>query len=136
MTDTSGTLGSPTILVVEDDPPLRKLIRTVLEKEGYHVIEARNGVEAADVAREHQVRIDLVLTDVEMPHMDGFELVERLRQIRPETKVLYMTGAHDKVPVRGGLKESSLPYLYKPFGPDELLARIEDVLSADAPRDE
>ncbi len=68
--------------------------------------------------------------------MDGFELVERLRQIRPETEVLYMTGAHHKVPVRGGLKESSLAYLYKPFGPDTLLARIEDVLSGRAPRDE
>ncbi len=136
MTDTSGTRGSPTILVVEDDPPLRRLIRAALENLGYVVIEARNGAEAADVVREDRTPIDLVLTDVEMPHMDGFELVERLRQIRPETAVLYMTGAHHKVPVRGGLKESSLAYLYKPFGPDKLLARIEDVLSGRAPRDE
>ena len=125
-----------TILVVDDDPPLRTLIRTILEKDGYYVIEARNGAEAVDVAHEHRTPIDLVLTDVVMPHMDGFELVERLRHVHPETEVLYMTGSRHKVPVRGGLKESGLAYLYKPFGADELRTRIEDVLCARAPREE
>ena len=136
MTDTSGTLGSPTILVVEDDPPLRRLIRAALEKRGYVVIEARNGAEATAVLRKHQARVDLVLTDVDMPHVDGFELVERLHQMRPGTGVLYMTGEHHKVPVRGGLKESGHAYLYKPFTPNKLVEAIEDVLNAGTPREE
>ncbi len=136
MTDTSGTVGSPTILVVDDDPPLRRLILSALENRGYVVLEARNGAEATAVVRKHQARIDLVLTDVEMPHVDGFELVERLRQMCPETGVLYMTGASNKVPVRGGLKESGHAYLYKPFTPDKLVETIEDVLNAGTPREE
>ena len=136
MTETSDTLASRTILLVEDDPPLRRLIRGALESRGCVVIEARNGAEATDIARAHEAPIDLVLTDVEMPHVDGFDLVERLRTIRPETAVLYMTGAQHKVPVRGGLKISGHAYLYKPFTPQELLARIEDVLNAGAQREE
>ena len=136
MTDTSGTVGASTILVVDDDPPLRRLIRAALESRGYVVIEARNGAEATDIVRKHQAPIDLVLSDVEMPHVDGFELVERLHQMCPETGVLYMTGASHKVPVRGGLKESGHAYLYKPFTPDKLVEAIEDVLNAGTTREE
>ena len=88
----TATPPAETILLVEDDPPLRTLIRTILEKDGYYVIEARNGAEAADVAHEHRTPIDLVLTDVVMPHVDGFELVERLRHVHPETGVF----VHDR----------------------------------------
>lgn len=131
-TPPSSPLGARSVLVVDDDPPLRKIIRHVLERRGHTVVEARNGAEALDVVRDRREPIDLVLTDVQMPRMNGFDLVERLLRTHPDTRVLLMTGLQDRVEVRGGLKELGQAYLFKPFGPDELIARVDEVLSANA----
>lgn len=118
-----------TILLVEDDPPLRTMIERALAKSGYRLLHARNGAEALDVAASCPEPIDLLVTDVLMPQIGGFELVARLRERYPHTKVLYMTGAwDDSVAVRGGLKETGDPYLLKPFTRDELLRKIHELI--------
>lgn len=120
-----------TILLVEDDPPIRQLVRRVLEQRGYVLIEARNAEEALHLAEERPDPIDLLMTDVVLPHMDGFELAARFRARRPETRVLLISGyAADSVAVRGGLKESGEQFLLKPFTKDQLVRKIHKVLES------
>jgi DNA-binding response OmpR family regulator len=118
-----------TVLLVEDDGPLRELLGRLLVRRGHTVLRARNGAEAIDVATRHDGPIALLLTDVVMPKLNGFELWERLRAVRSETRVLYVTGrAEELVGVRGGLKESHEAYLLKPFTRAALEERIQSVL--------
>ena len=118
-----------TILLAEDDPPIRQLFRRTLELHGYTVLEARNGHEAGTLAEQRQEPIDLLLTDVVMPSMNGFEVADRLVLSHPETKVLYLSGyADDSVAVRGGLNQSCRPFLLKPFTPAELAEKISAAL--------
>ena len=121
----------PTILLVEDDPPLRELARRALEAtEGLVLLEARNGAQALDLAAAQTDPITLLITDIDMPHVDGFTLRERLRELHPETRALYMTGrAGDSVAIRGGLKETGEPYLLKPFTKDAFLSAVEAALA-------
>ena len=122
-----------TILLVEDDPPIRTLIRRALKGQGYELLEACNGQEALSLASDHRGPIDLLVADVVMPRMDGFTLGERLVGLRPETRVLLMSGqAHQSVAVRGGLKEAGHAFLLKPFTRDSLLQTIRELLD-DAP---
>ena len=126
--------GRETILLVEDDPPIRQLMRKMLETQGYRLLEARNGEEAVTVARQYQEPIHLLLTDVVMPRMGGFALAERVVSSRPGTKVLYLSGyADDSVAVRRGLKESARPFLLKPFTQTELAQQIRTALVAPEP---
>src|SRR5262249_12083051 len=86
---------SGTVLVVEDEDMVRSLTRNILQRSGYTVLEAGNGSKALEVVEEHQGRIDLMVTDVVMPHMSGRELAERLAPLYPHLKVLYLTGYTD-----------------------------------------
>ena len=96
-----------TILLVDDEVPLRRLIQRMLDDQGYHVLEASDGDEALRVAADYTGLIALLVTDVVMPGLDGFTLVERLPESHPETRVLFISGHADRsVAVRGGLKES------------------------------
>ena len=114
-----------TILLAEDEPAFRQLIRRTLKLQGYTVLEACDGHEAVAVAEQCQEPIDLLLTDVVMPSMNGFEVADHLVRSHPETKVLYLSGyADNSVAVRGGLKESCRPFLLKPFTPAELAEKI------------
>jgi signal transduction histidine kinase/CheY-like chemotaxis protein len=118
-----------TILVAEDDDAVRGIIRKTLESAGYTVLEASNGESALAIAKNHVGAIDLLLTDVIMPVMDGYELSKQLRAIRPQTKVCYVSGyVDDKIVPREAL-ESGIAFLPKPFAPNALACRVHEVLS-------
>ncbi|HMI56052.1 MAG TPA: PAS domain S-box protein, partial [Gemmatimonadaceae bacterium] len=120
--------GSETILLVEDEAAVRGLTSRILEKQGYRVIPAQHGREAMDIATREEGRIDLVLTDIVMPGMNGRGLVERLSGIRPRIKSLYMSGYTDDDIVRRGFIEPSKSFLQKPFTSDALLQTVRKVL--------
>jgi two-component system cell cycle sensor histidine kinase/response regulator CckA len=131
MTEPTATV---TILLVEDEPPIRRLIRRVLEGEGYEMLEAGNGDEALALAAGHSGQIDLLLTDAVMPRMDGFMLQERLNTSRPDTRVLFLSGYADQsVTVRGGLREAGQAFLLKPFTRHTLLQSVHSQLAPAEP---
>ena len=120
-----------TILLAEDDTPIRRLIGRSLDGQGYQLLEACDGLEALQLAAKHRGPIDLLFADIVMPQMDGFTLSERLVESHPETRVLLMSGQADQsVGVRGGLKESGQAFLLKPFTRDFLLQTIREQLNA------
>ena len=120
--------GSETILLVEDEDAVRGLTSRILEKQGYRVIAAQHGREAMDIATRETGHIDLVLTDIVMPGMNGRGLVERLAGIRPRIKSLYMSGYTDDDIVRRGFIEPSKSFLQKPFTSEALLQTVRKVL--------
>jgi signal transduction histidine kinase/CheY-like chemotaxis protein len=122
--------GSETILLVEDEDQIRKVAREILLKQGYRVIEARNGVEAMAEAEKYAGNIDLLVSDVVMPQMGGPELVERLVRIRPTMKVLCMSGYTDDALIRLGALEGSIAYLQKPITPETLAYKTRTVLDS------
>jgi CheY-like chemotaxis protein len=122
------TRGSETILLVEDEAAVRGLASRILEKQGYRVLSAQHGREAMDIATREEGKIDLVLTDVVMPGMNGRGLVERLSGIRPRMKSLYMSGYTDDDIIRRGFIEPSKSFLQKPFTSDALLQTVRKVL--------
>jgi len=112
------------------------LTADVLKTHGYRVIEASNGEEALDAASQYQGAIHLLLTDVVMPVMEGRELAERLKLLRPEIRVLYMSGYSENSIAHGGVIESGLAYIPKPFTLDALTATVRAALDAPLlPRD-
>jgi two-component system cell cycle sensor histidine kinase/response regulator CckA len=120
--------GSETILLVEDDDQVRLVARGILRKNGYQVIDARHAGEALLHAETHAGSIHLLLTDVVMPQMSGPALAKRLTKLRPDMKVLCMSGYTDDSIVRHGVLETRIAYLQKPFTPDALATRVRDVL--------
>jgi PAS domain S-box-containing protein len=120
--------GSETILLVEDEAAVRGLASRILEKQGYRVLSAQHGREAMDIASSETGKIDLVLTDVVMPGMNGRGLVERLAGIRPMMKSLYMSGYTDDDIIRRGFIEPSKSFLQKPFTSEALLQTVRKVL--------
>ena len=126
--------GSETILVVEDEAPVRAVTRQLLERNGYTVLEAPDGaaalalVDGAAGSRD----IDLLLTDVIMPGMSGRELADKLKARRPNVRVLFMSGYTDDAVVRHGMLEPGLAYLEKPFRPPVLLKKVRGVLQSKA----
>lgn len=119
-----------TVLLVEDDPPLRELIERMVRQLGWGVRSARNAEEAMALAQASPGTIDLLITDIVLPHMNGFELERKLTHTHPETRVLFMSGyAGESVSVRGGLKESGRPFLLKPFTKGELGDAISQALA-------
>ena len=118
--------GSETILVAEDEPAVRALVRNTLERQGYHVLEARDGGEALSVANEYSGRIDLLLTDVAMPVLDGRELANRMRNSMTGLRVIYMSGYVDDVlrPTEARVG----PFFQKPFTATALTQLVRDVL--------
>jgi two-component system cell cycle sensor histidine kinase/response regulator CckA len=127
--DTAGPVsGSETVLVVEDEAAVRVLIRRVLSRNGYHVLEAESGPAALRVLQRHGEPVDLLLTDVVMPGMSGRELADQLTAARPELHVLYMSGYTDEAIVHHGVLDPGVAFLEKPFTPDVLLRRLREVL--------
>ena len=120
--------GTETVLVVEDETAVRHLARYVLEAHGYIVLEASHGAEALQIAAEHTGPIDLVVTDVVMPRMNGRELVDRLTPVRPGMKVVYMSGYTDDAVVARGVETAGLTFLQKPFTLDVFVRTVREVL--------
>jgi PAS domain S-box-containing protein len=120
--------GSETILVVEDEEAVRSLVRRVLESKGYVVLTASSAEEAARMCEHQQTKINLLLTDVVMPGMNGQKLAQLLGLSRPEMKVLYMSGYTDNSIVHHGVLDASTAFLQKPFTPDAVLRKVREVL--------
>jgi len=126
--------GSETILLVEDDDQVRVVARGILQRSGYHVIEARNAGEALLHSEKHPTTIHLLLSDVVMPQMSGPELAKRLASARPDMRVLCMSGYTDDSIVRHGVLEAQIAYLQKPITPEALTTRVREVLDGAANR--
>jgi CheY-like chemotaxis protein len=122
--------GSETILLVEDEDAVRALTRTVLLKHGYHVLEAARGQEALSISQQYEGTIDLLATDVVMPQMSGRELAEQLLLVRPNLKILYMSGYTEDAIVHHGVFAPGVAFLQKPFSPNGLARKIREVLEA------
>ncbi len=125
--------GTETILLVEDEANLRYLARQYLEKQGYKVIEAADGAVAMQIAVAHEAVIHLLLTDVIMPGMNGRELAQRISEIRPNVKVLYMSGYTENVIGHNGTLDAGVRLLQKPFNLRDLKNKVREVLDATTP---
>ncbi|HXN78528.1 MAG TPA: ATP-binding protein [Candidatus Dormibacteraeota bacterium] len=119
---------SATLLVVEDAEDLREITELILTRNGYHVITASNGRAALDVVKNYAAKIDLLVTDVVMPHMQGPELARRVSAMHPEIRVLYMSGYAQPMMEDGGILEEGILLLEKPFTEPVLLAKVEQAL--------
>jgi PAS domain S-box-containing protein len=120
--------GTETILLVEDEDLVRHLAVEILKEFGYAVITAANGEEGLRICQEFAGHIDLMITDVVMPQMSGRELAEHLSVLRPETRVLFMSGYTDDAIVRHGVLEEHMPFIQKPFLPDALALKAREML--------
>ena len=117
-----------TILLVDDEAYIRELVGAILAVEGYHVLEAADGEEALRVGSAYGEKIHLLLTDVVMSPMGGGELVKRILPLRPDLKVLYISGYPDDPAVRFGLDSNKVSFLAKPFSPKVLIRTIRSIL--------
>lgn len=115
------------ILLVDDEPTLRTLVRKILERAGHTVLEGAGPHEALELARRHPM-IDLLLTDVVMPEMGGVELAREVEKIAPNARVLYMSGYPDETLARQGVPIEKAEFLRKPFSPELLAKTIRRIL--------
>lgn len=125
--------GTETILVVEDEPSVRTLVRDELQKLGYRVIEARSGIEACLLATQQVGSLELLVTDVVMPGMGGRELAQHLSAIKPDLRTLFMSGYMDDVGIMAGQEEGTSSFLQKPFTPEVLAHAVRDLLDLQTP---
>jgi PAS domain S-box-containing protein len=122
--------GSETILLVEDDPAVRGLTYEVLAESGYRVLQAASGPEAIALVESDATRIDLLLTDVVMPRMNGRDLARRLQEMRPGLATLYMSGYAPGAIVHQGVLDPGLAFIAKPLRPADLIRKVREVLDA------
>jgi len=127
---TSANDNHETILVVDDEAVVLSLVASILKDGGYAVLCARNGEEAVQIASRHEGSIDLVLTDIVMPGMNGGELVRQLLLLKSEIHVLYMSGYTKYAVVSQGVLESVNSFIWKPFSPSTLLLKVREVLNS------
>jgi CheY-like chemotaxis protein len=120
--------GDETVLLVEDEEMVRNLARRVLERQGYRVVVAASGAEALRLFSERGAEIDLLLTDVVMPQMNGRELHEILKRSRPDLKAVFMSGYTEDVIARHGVIEPGMHFLQKPFSVDLLIRKVRGAL--------
>jgi two-component system, cell cycle sensor histidine kinase and response regulator CckA len=120
--------GNETVLLVEDEESVRRLVRDTLESKGYCVLEAESGEAGLLAAQNHPERIDLVITDVVMPGINGRELVKQLAQTRPATKVLYLSGYTEDAILNDGSIDKGTAFLQKPFSLQSLSRKVREVL--------
>jgi two-component system cell cycle sensor histidine kinase/response regulator CckA len=126
--------GQESILLVEDEEQVRVLAQKVLTRQGYEVHAQASPASAIAFVERHGQKIDLLLTDVVMPKMSGRELAEKLAVLRPEMKVLFMSGYTDDTIVHHGALDSGIAFLQKPITPDVLARKVREVLDQDQKR--
>lgn len=120
-----------TILLVDDEPQVVNLVREMLLREGYNVLGASDGNEAFQLVVEQRNNIDLLLTDIVMPELNGRELADRLHAMRPDLKVLYMSGFMKETILKYyGITITGIPFLQKPFTRETLARKVREVLDA------
>jgi CheY-like chemotaxis protein len=122
--------GTETVLLVEDEEMVRRMAHEILLMNGYQVLESSHGAEALDKCRQHQGPIHLMLTDVVMPQMSGRELAEHAAPMRPEMRVLYMSGYTDDAIVHHGVLDEGVAFIEKPFTPNSLAHKVRAALDA------
>ena len=120
-----------TILVVEDEQELRELVCGYLEAGGYQTFQAEDGERALELAKTHNGQIRLIVTDLAMPKMNGLKLAQEIQASVPDVPVLYMSGCPRRVLEQGIPPEWEGRFLSKPFGPDDLLAKVRSILNVD-----
>ncbi|HUS05293.1 MAG TPA: PAS domain S-box protein [Bryobacteraceae bacterium] len=120
--------GSETILVVEDEDGVRRVVGEMLQKQGYRVLAASGGPEAIELCLTNNERMHLLITDVVMPKMSGRELANRIRAMRPDIQVLFVSGYTDSAIVHHGVLDPGTDFLQKPFAPEQLAAKVRAVL--------
>jgi signal transduction histidine kinase len=125
---TAAFLGRETVLLVEDEDSVRRAGRRILEKHGYHVLEACHGVEALEVCRTHTGPIQVMVTDVVMPQMNGLDLARQVAGLRPDMRVVFVSGYTENAVAHHGALEPGTAYVQKPFSPHALLRKLREVL--------
>ncbi|HWC97284.1 MAG TPA: PAS domain S-box protein [Candidatus Sulfopaludibacter sp.] len=123
------TRGTETVLLCEDEPAIRKLVFARLTKNGYHVLEAETPTRAIEICRDYPGDIHLLFTDIVMPRISGFELAETVLDMRPLTKVLYMSGYTDNRVSASWVFDPSTPFLHKPFTVSALVHKVREALA-------
>jgi DNA-binding NtrC family response regulator len=121
-----------TILVVDDDPTVRHVVALSLQSHGYRVLEAANGPEAIGICRRHDGAIQLLLTDVVMPGMNGLELARQVMDMRPEVRVIVMSGIVDNTIILNSTLKPTTPFFHKPFSMEELATTVREILDREA----
>jgi PAS domain S-box-containing protein len=127
---TDRSRGNERIVVVDDDPFARASASRALRSRGYTVLEASDGQAALQLLREHGGHLDLLVTDVVMPNMDGRQLAEAALQVRPDMRVLYTSGYTDDAVLRHGVQHAEVPFIEKPFGIQALAGKVRQILDA------
>ena len=122
--------GNETLLVVEDEESVRRLAVLALREHGYRVLEASNGAEALRTLGSFDGGIDMVVTDVVMPVMGGRQLVEALKPLRPDVRVLYVSGYTEDAVIRHGVQRADVAFLQKPYSPHDLARKVRSVLDS------
>lgn len=122
--------GAPTVLVVEDDDQVRAFLRSLLASEGYQVIEAQTGEEGLQLGLKSKCAFDLLLSDMLLPELSGFDLAERLRAACPQLRVLFITGYVEGDIVQRSVTELGASFLDKPFLPSTLLQRVREAIGS------
>jgi two-component system cell cycle sensor histidine kinase/response regulator CckA len=122
-----------TVLLVEDDESLRELIREILQANGYEVLEAEDPMKAIETVERHQGPIHLLLTDILMPGMNGPVLAQRVRDRRPDVRVLYMSGHTEDSVAQSGLVEPGALLISKPFTQESLARKLREALGPRSP---
>lgn len=128
VTATTQPNASETILIVEDDEVVRGLMRRLLEREGYVVLEAAEGVKAMELCHSHSGQIHLLVTDVIMPGMNGWDLAQRVGELRPETRKLFLSGYTEESLAKKGLQDKGVHFIQKPFSPEFFAVKVREVL--------
>jgi two-component system cell cycle sensor histidine kinase/response regulator CckA len=127
----AGKQGSETILLVEDDAAVRELVAAMLSAQGYFVLISENPQDVGSICEQHSGRIHLLLTDLILPGTSGREIAKRVGSLRPEIKVLFMSGYTDDALIHSHGFEESFAFLQKPFSSVTLAAKIREVLDGD-----
>ncbi|HEY1584427.1 MAG TPA: response regulator, partial [Polyangia bacterium] len=120
--------GRETVLLVEDEDQVRAVACAILRRQGYNVLDARHADDALLLCNRHAGAIHLILTDVVMPRISGPELARRLAAVRPNMKILFMSGYTDDTVFRHGVAATELAFVQKPFTPEVLLSKVREAL--------